>query len=96
MNFTDNPIYYVYDTQKQQPIYPSSNNKINPAYSNAYLLSNTKQGYRYTLTGQVSKAFPFGLDVMAAYTYGQSKDITNGIRNSMESNWQLNQSFKPQ
>lgn len=95
VNFTDNPIYYVYDTGKQQPIYPNTNNKINSKYSNAYLLSNTSQGYRYSLTGQVSKSFPFGLDVMAAYTYGQSKDITNGIRNSMESNWQLNQSLNP-
>ncbi|MGY0040415.1 hypothetical protein ACWYN3_34095 [Pedobacter sp. NJ-S-72] len=32
---------------------------------------------------------------MAAYTYGQSKDVTNGIRNSMESNWQLNQALSP-
>lgn len=95
VNFTDNPIYYVYDTEKQQPIYPTTNNKINSKYSNAYLLSNTSQGYRYSLTGQVSKSFPFGLDVMAAYTYGQSKDLTNGIRNSMESNWQLNQSLNP-
>jgi hypothetical protein len=32
---------------------------------------------------------------MAAYTYGHSRDISNGIRNSMESNWQLNQSLTP-
>jgi len=32
---------------------------------------------------------------MAAYTYGKSYDLTNGIRNSMESNWQLNQSLNP-
>jgi hypothetical protein len=43
----------------------------------------------------VNKTFDFGLAVTAAYTYGQSKDITNGIRNSMESNWQLNQSLSP-
>eukprot|EP01133_Synstelium_polycarpum_P003079 gene3079-3529_t len=73
----------------------SGSQAINPKYSNAYLLSNTNQGYRYSITGQISKSFPFGLDVMAAYTYGQSKDITNGIRNSMESNWQLNQSLNP-
>lgn len=32
---------------------------------------------------------------MVAYTYGKSYDITNGIRNSMESNCQLNQSLNP-
>jgi len=32
---------------------------------------------------------------MVAYTYGQSKDVSNGIRNSMESNWQLNPALNP-
>jgi hypothetical protein len=32
---------------------------------------------------------------MAAYTFGHSMDISNGIRNSMESNWQLNQALNP-
>lgn len=93
INYVDNPTYMIYDTQHQQPIY--SNTKINPLYTNAYLLSNTSKGYRYSVTGQIAKSFPFGLDIMAAYTYGQSKDVTNGIRNSMESNWQLNQALSP-
>ncbi|SEB12580.1 TonB-dependent receptor [Pedobacter hartonius] len=93
INIVDNPTYLVYDTQHQQPIY--SGTKINPLYTNAYLLSNTSKGYRYSLTGQVGKTIPGGFDIMAAYTYGRSKDVTNGIRNSMESNWQLNQSLNP-
>ncbi len=93
INYVDNPTYYAYDTKHQQPIYSGA--KINPLYTNAYLLSNTKQGSRYSITGQVSKTFNFGLSFNVAYTYGKSKDITNGIRNSMESNWQLNQSLSP-
>lgn len=93
INYADNPTYYSYDVDHQQPIY--SGIKINPLYTNAYLLSNTKDGYRYSVTGQVSKSFDFGLNVNVAYTYGHSKDITNGIRNSMESNWQLNQALSP-
>ena len=97
VNLIDAPIYYPYDVNHQQPIYQKVNNTqaINPLYTNAYLLSNTSKGYRYSLTGQISKSLPFGLDVMVAYTYGQSKDLTNGIRNSMESNWQLNQALNP-
>ncbi len=93
INYVDNPTYYVYDTKHQQPIY--SGVKINPLFTNAYLLSNTQEGYRYSLTAQVNKTFNFGLGFNVAYTYGHSKDITNGIRNSMESNWQLNQSLSP-
>ena len=90
---TDNPTYYSFDTQKQLPIYSGA--KINSNLSNAYLLSNTDKGYRYQLTTSVNKSYPFGLDLYSAYTYGESKDVTNGIRNSMESNWQLNQSLTP-
>ncbi len=97
INLRDNPIYMPYDTDRQQPIYrPSEGTQaINPLYTNAYLLSNTSQGYRYSITGQIAKSFLMGFDVMAAYTYGLSKDITNGIRNSMESNWQMNQALNP-
>jgi len=90
---TDNPTYYSFDTQNQMPIY--SGVKVNSNLSNAYLLSNTDKGYRYQLTTSINKKYKWGLDVYAAYTYGVSKDITNGIRNSMESNWQLNQSLTP-
>jgi hypothetical protein len=90
---TDNPTYFSYDTQKEMPIYSGA--KINSNLSNAYLLSNTDKGYRYQLTASVNKKYPFGLDIYGAYTYGVAKDITNGIRNSMESNWTLNQSLTP-
>lgn len=90
---TSNPKYFSYDSLQQMPIY--SGVKVNSNLSNAYLLSNTNKGYRYQLTASVNKKYKFGLDVYAAYTYGVSKDLTNGIRNSMESNWQLNQSLTP-
>ncbi|KAI9452624.1 hypothetical protein F5148DRAFT_1289543 [Russula earlei] len=96
VNISDNPSYYVYDTAanlRKQPIYPSGG--VNANFANAYEMSNTTKGYRYSITGKISKSFRSGFDVMAAYTYGQSKDVANGVRNSMESNWQLNQSLNP-
>jgi hypothetical protein len=97
VNTVDQVTYYPYDTQHQQPIFV--NQGINPSYTNAYLLSNTSQGYRYSATAQVGKIFQFSnesaLNANVAYTYGHSKDVTNGIRNSMESNWQLNQALNP-
>lgn len=92
VNRTDKVTYYSYDVNQEMPIYSGS---INSNFSNAYLLSNTKQGYRYNVTAQVSKAYNFGFNFFVAYTYGDAKDITNGIRNSMESNWQMNQSLTP-
>lgn len=92
VNKTDNVTYYSYDVNHEMPIYTTN---INSKFSNAYLLSNTKEGYRYNLTAQISKSYHFGFNFFAAYTYGDAKDITNGIRNSMESNWQMNQSLTP-
>jgi Carboxypeptidase regulatory-like domain len=96
INLSDNPSYYVYDLQtRKQPIFPG---KVPGPFSNAYELSNTDQGYRYSLSAQLGRRFSGdlrGLDVSVAYTYGQSKDISNGVRNSLESNWQLNQALNP-
>ncbi|MDQ1095092.1 MULTISPECIES: TonB-dependent receptor [Chryseobacterium] len=92
VNKRDVVSYYSYDTNHEMPIYSSN---INSNFSNAYMLSNTKEGYRYNLTAQLSKSYNFGFNFFVAYTYGDAKDITNGIRNSMESNWQMNQSLTP-
>lgn len=92
LNVQDNPVYYAYDKLRQQPVYSGT---VDPRFSNTYLLSNTSKGYRYSLTGTVSKSIATVFQASVAYTYGQSKDLSNGVRNSMESNWQLNQSLVP-
>ena len=97
VNLTDNPTYFAYDTaatQRKQLIFPGQNSR-NPQFANAYEMSNTSQGFRYSLTGQVAKTFDNGFGFSVAYTYGKSKDVSNGIRNSFESNWQLNQALNP-
>ncbi|MHA4807265.1 TonB-dependent receptor [Flavitalea flava] len=86
----------------QTPYYVGG--KLNTAYSNVYLLSNTKEGYRYNFTVQLSKATnlqlaghaSLSLNWSAAYTYGLSKDVSNGIRNSFQSNYELNPSINPE
>lgn len=81
----------------QTPVYTGGN--LNSQFANVFLLSNTGKGYRYNITGQISKvsdpirnghggAFTYNWSV--AYTYGMSKDVANGIRNSMQSNWDYN------
>lgn len=69
----------------------SSERKINPNFTNVFLLTNTTEGYQYNLTASVRKAFDFNLNVMGAYTYGESKDLFNGVRNSMAANFNWNQ-----
>ncbi len=93
VNTVDNPRYYAYDVNHRQPVFPSGG--VDPRFANAYEISNTGEGYRYSITSSISRNFSTGFGFMAAYTYGHSKDVSNGIRNSMESNWQLNQALNP-
>jgi len=96
VNLKDSSYYASYDTNHQQPLYLSggpTGNRVSNTFSSVYLITNTDQGQRFQLTAQIKKSYKWGLDVMAAYTYGESKDILNGIRNSPESGWQVNQAL---
>jgi hypothetical protein len=96
VNTKDSVTYYPYDTQHQQPIFVNS--KLTHRIPMLICLSNTSQGYRYSMhcTGCQTTFKPIKcFNATVAYTYGHSKDVTNGIRNSMESNWQLNQALNP-
>lgn len=100
INLKDSVAYYS-SGPTQTPVYVGG--KYNSTYSNVYYLTNTKQGYRYNLTAQLSKTtnnLKIGKHILnmswsAAYTYGVSKDITNGIRNSWESSYNVNPSVVP-
>jgi hypothetical protein len=98
VNLKDSVAYASYDVNHVQPLYLSGGataGRVSNAFSSVYLITNTDKGYRYQLTAQLSKSYPFGMSFNAAYTYGQSKDILNGIRNSPESGWQTNQGLNP-
>jgi len=102
INIKDSAQYYT-SGPTQTPFYVGG--KLNSQYSNVYFLSNTSLGYRYNLTVQISKVSNnirigavsmLNLNWSAAYTYGESKDVSNGIRNSFQSNYELNPAINPE
>ncbi len=102
INIKDSAQYYS-EGPAETPYYVGG--KLNSQYSNIYFLTNTKQGYRYNLTAQISKVTNnirlgakslLNLNWSAAYTYGMSKDVSNGIRNSFQSNYEVNPAINPQ
>lgn len=100
INIKDSVQYYS-NGPTQSPVYVGG--KWYNNYSNVYLLTNTSKGFRYNLTAQISKVsngmkmglHNFNMNWMAAYTYGMSKDVANGIRNSFQSNYELNPAIVP-
>jgi hypothetical protein len=96
INIKDQVEYFTSGPTKS-PVYTGG--KLNSQYSNVYLLSNTTQGYRYNLTAQLSKVtnnlkvgsnHQLNMNWSVAYTYGKSMDLSNGIRNSFQSNFEVN------
>jgi Carboxypeptidase regulatory-like domain/TonB dependent receptor len=64
--------------------------KVQPQFTSVFGLKNTQDGFRYSISGSVSHDFNTILSVMGAYTYGLSKDISNGVRVSPQANWEWN------
>ena len=68
------------------------NNSLNKAVT-PYLITNTDKknnGYYYSVTGQLSKDFKCGLNLMAAYTYSEGKNVTDGIGDQITSAYNTN------
>ncbi|MEO6915883.1 MAG: carboxypeptidase regulatory-like domain-containing protein [Chitinophagaceae bacterium] len=101
INIKDQVEYYT-TGPTQSPVYVGG--KLNGQYSNVYLLTNTTRGYRYNLTAQLNKVTnniklgrtsTLNMNWSAAYTNGMSKDLSNGIRNSFQSNYEVNPAVSP-
>lgn len=66
--------------------------EVNNPYSAVVALQNTNKGYTYSLSGRLEKHFHFGLDFMAAYTFGHAFSVNDGTSSVALSNWQYNSS----
>lgn len=66
--------------------------KINPNFTNVFLLTNTDEGFRYNLTFGLSKQVS-SYSGYLGYTYGLSKDISSTVRSSPAANFEWNQAL---
>ena len=77
-----------------RPYYLASGSdiKINPDFTNVFVLSNSNEGYRYNFTLGVEKKIK-GYRGYVGYTYGMSKDISSTVRSSPAANYEWNQAI---
>jgi outer membrane receptor protein involved in Fe transport len=59
-------------------------------YSSITDVTNTDQGYTYSITGQLQRRFADGWDGSLAYTYGQAWEVTGLSSSQAYSNWRYN------
>ena len=65
-------------------------NSLGKAVTPYYITNTDNNGYYYSVTGQLSKKFDCGLDLMAAYTYSEGKNVTDGIGDQITSAYNTN------
>ena len=68
------------------------NNSLGKAVTPYYITNTDKHnnGYYYSVMGQLSKDFKCGLNLMAAYTYAEGKNVTDGIGDQVTSAYNTN------
>lgn len=69
----------------------SDRNIVDERFTNALLLKNTNDGYEYSLTAQLQRQVPMGINGSIAYTYNRAKNVNNGTSSRAISNWQFNE-----
>jgi hypothetical protein len=74
----------------KRPFWTTGTTKIVTTVSNAMQLENTKEGYQYSFTAQLTKNFSKGLSGMFAYTYTMAKDVTSNPGSSAYSAYSSN------
>ncbi len=75
-----------------RPFYNGIQSKVNPNFTNVFVLTNTNQGYRYNLTLS-SEMTEDKFYSYVAYSYGLSRDISSTVRSSPAANYEWNQAI---
>jgi outer membrane receptor for ferrienterochelin and colicin len=68
-----------------RPVY--NRNSLDSRYTAVYYATNTNEGSSSSITLSTTKKFNFGLNIFAAYTYGNSTSIFEGTSSQNSSQW---------
>ena len=86
-NVNSNPTidFYWTNSPDNRPVYAGTS--IDNTYSAVYLATNTNEGYGYNVSATVTKNLYKGLNLYAAYNYGDSRAIFEGTSSQNSSQW---------
>lgn len=86
-NVNSNPeVEFVWtNTPDNRPIYKGLS--IDPTYSAVYYATNTNEGFGYNISATLEKNLAKGLNLFAAYNFGDSRSIFEGTSSQNSSQW---------
>lgn len=68
-----------------------SQRRVSDDFTDILLLTNTNNGYQYSITAQLRKEFSEGWFGDISYTYADGKSVNDGTSSRAISNWQFNE-----
>ncbi len=69
---------------------PLFSRNVSTLFNDVIYLTNTTQGYQYSVSAQLQKVFSGGSWINASYTYGTAKDVNSGTSSQASSNFAYN------
>ncbi|HUZ60569.1 MAG TPA: carboxypeptidase regulatory-like domain-containing protein [Hanamia sp.] len=74
--------------EDNRPYYPNKAQYVDPSVGSVIVLENTKKGYSFATTAQISKSFSNGFYGSLAYTYTLATEISSNPGSQATSAWQ--------
>ncbi len=69
---------------------PTYKKSKSPQYSDVIYLTNSNDGYQFSVSAQLQKSFNKNSWANVSYTYGEAKDVNSGTSSQAYSNWRYN------
>jgi len=89
---TDGRPFYgdvIFDEDEDEWVF--TRNRVSENFTDILLLTNTNQGYQYSLTVQLRREFQRGFFGDISYTYSDGRSINDGTSSQAVSNWRFNE-----
>lgn len=69
---------------------PRYSGRLTRTFSNVTDITNTDEGYNYSITGQLQRPFREAFDFSVAYTFTRARDVNSVTSSQAFSNWRFN------
>lgn len=85
------PFYADVNYDEDQDEWVFTRNRVSNNFTDILYLTNTNQGYQYSITAQLRREFQAGFFGDISYTYSDGRSVNDGTSSQAVSNWRFNE-----